>query len=56
MVSADAKYFEQFGFELVSRGKASGDLMFGVQKTTDGKIFSDKSLERQFEVILRRKY
>ncbi|MET1176123.1 RHS repeat-associated core domain-containing protein [Paenibacillus amylolyticus] len=56
MVSADAKYFEQFGFELVSREKASGDLMFGVQKTTDGKIFSDKSLERQYEVILRRKY
>lgn len=51
-MSADE--LSKYGFELVSKGKASEDLMFGTQKTTSGDAFSEKSLSKQLEVILRR--
>ncbi|WP_339158394.1 hypothetical protein MKX50_03145 [Paenibacillus sp. FSL W8-0186] len=44
----------KFGFELVSKGKASDELMFGIQKTTDGKAFGENVLSKQQEIILRR--
>ncbi|OMF86246.1 hypothetical protein BK146_27790 [Paenibacillus sp. FSL R7-0333] len=51
-MSADE--LSKYGFELVSKGKVSDDLMFGTQKTTDGNVFSPKALDKQMEVILRR--